>query len=166
MCAEMTGPRDGDVFAAVDLRCSVVVVLDGQILLIDRAGTGRHDWVLPGGRPRRGETTVACARREVLEETGLHVDPQRCALVLEVAHPDRLDRMVEIVFVGALVGSPEAARRPVGEPGRVPSWVPLEQARRLNLRPPIAGYLPGIAAGTRDTAPYLGNMWRPERMRS
>lgn len=157
MCAQVTGSRDGDVFAPVDLRCSAVIVRDGEVLLLDRAGSGRHDWVLPGGRPRQGETTVACVRREVREETGLDVDPQRCALILEVADPVHRDRMVEIVFLGTIVND----RAPVGEPGRVPTWVPVERARRLNLRPPIAGYLTGIAAGTRDTAPYLGNMWRP-----
>lgn len=149
--AEM--PRDGPV----NLRCSVIVTRGDDVLLIHRRGVDHHDWVLPGGRPRPTETTAACARREVREETGLEVEPQRCALVLEVIDPSTEDRTVEIVFLGASSSRSDL----VGEPGKAPTWVPLARVRELDLRPPIGGYLPGIVSGTRNTAAYLGNMWRP-----
>lgn len=143
----------------VNLRCSVILTRGSDVLLIHRVGGGADNWVLPGGRPRPNETTAACARREVREETGVEIEPERCALVLEVIDPVTGDRTVDLVFVGTPVGRGEL----VGEPGKVPMWVPLVTTRELDLRPPIAGYLPGVANGSRGTAAYLGNMWRPDR---
>ena len=43
-----------------------------------------------------------------------------------------------------------------------PSFVPVDQVRDLELRPPVAGYLRGmLGAGARRYAPYLANLWRP-----
>jgi ADP-ribose pyrophosphatase YjhB (NUDIX family) len=47
---------------------------DGRLLVVRRArepGSGR--WSVPGGRVEPGETDLDAVRREVLEETGLHV---------------------------------------------------------------------------------------------
>ncbi|MDQ1669577.1 MAG: 8-oxo-dGTP diphosphatase [Actinomycetota bacterium] len=47
---------------------------EGRLLVVRRAqepGLGR--WSVPGGRVEPGEDDTAAVRREVLEETGLHV---------------------------------------------------------------------------------------------
>lgn len=145
----------------VDLRCSVAIVHSASVLLLRR--DSRDDWVLPGGRPSHGESMAACARREACEETGLDVHPTRCAFVLEVIDPDIERRIVELVFQGS-------ARDPradlVGEPGVTPQWIAFSELRGVSLRPPIAGYLPALGHGDRDTAPYLGNTWRPDQTSS
>jgi hypothetical protein len=73
----------------VNLRCSVVVIRGSDVLLLHRSAIPEDphdgDWVLPGGRPRPGESMVACARRETVEETGLDVVVQGCLYVLEVS---------------------------------------------------------------------------------
>ncbi len=151
--------RDGlaDDESLVDLRCSVAVVGHDKFLLVHREAA--DDWVLPGGRPRDGESMAACARREVHEETGLEITPTRCAFVLEVINPRNQRRIVELIFLADGRGVDGLA---TGEPGTVPQWVALERLPKLKLRPPIAGYLPAIARGNRGTAPYLGNLWRPD----
>ncbi len=52
-----------------------LVVRDGRVLLArrDRA-PGEGKWDLPGGFLEEGEEPVAGLRRELLEETGLHVE--------------------------------------------------------------------------------------------
>ena len=54
------------------------MVEHGKILLIRR---GRPPsvglWAVPGGKVRLGETMTDAVRREVLEETGLQVRPER-----------------------------------------------------------------------------------------
>lgn len=141
-----------DARGRVRLRCSAVVFRDDSVLLLDRPERG--DWVLPGGCPRPGKGTAACARREVREETGLHVETGRCAFVLETIDPHSHDRTVELVLLAADGDGPP--RR--GEPGLEPYFVELIDLPGLNLRPPISGHLRGMR---HRAAPYLGNLWRP-----
>jgi 8-oxo-dGTP diphosphatase len=141
----------------VELRCAVAVFRGDAVLLVERPDHG--DWVLPGGRPRNHENMGSCARREMREETGLDVHPNRCGLVLEVTDPITRRRIVELVFVAEEFDTPTLLS---GEPGRRPAWVGLDEVKGLTLRPPIAGFLPDLARGG-QYGRYLGNMWRPER---
>ena len=140
----------------VDLRCAVVVVAGDHLLLIERPEFG--DWVLPGGRPRDHENMGSCARREVREETGLDVHPNRCGLVLEVNDPVNRTRTVELVFRAEQFDTTGPL---VGEAGRHPQWVAISRLPQLCLRPPIAGYLPDVAWQRGEMGRYVGNMWRP-----
>jgi 8-oxo-dGTP diphosphatase len=147
--------------AQVDVRCSVIVFREDNVLLVHRARDGADDWVLPGGTPRPGESMAACARREATEETGLSADPSRIAFVLETLGPQDHRRMVDLVFLATdpVRGEPEAK-----EEGMEARFVPLRMLSGLVLRPPIAGHLRGLHPGGRTrTAAYLGNLWRPER---
>ena len=144
----------------IDLRCSAIVFRDDTVLLVHRPGDGAGTWALPGGTPREGEGMAACARRELLEETGVSADPSRVAFVLEAVAPGASRHTLDIVFL--VTGPAPGAEPQAREPGRQPHFVPAGQLGELELRPPIAGYLRGlIGQGSRRHAPYLGNLWRP-----
>jgi ADP-ribose pyrophosphatase YjhB (NUDIX family) len=67
----------------------VAVLRPGAVLLARRGSPpNRGAWSLPGGGQELGETAEAAARREVLEETGLHVGPLRLAAHVDSIHRD------------------------------------------------------------------------------
>src|SRR5258708_3416272 len=56
----------------------------GPILLVERGGQPlKGYWSLPGGLVETGETLVEAVRREILEETGLKVEPAKLFEVFE-----------------------------------------------------------------------------------
>ncbi len=56
---------------------SLVLIRDGTVCLLRRANTGYQDgkYCFPAGHKEPGETPIAAAAREALEETGIVVDP-------------------------------------------------------------------------------------------
>lgn len=66
------------VAKAPQVGVGVIVQRQGLVLLGLRAGAhGAGTWALPGGHLEFGETPEDCARREVLEETGLELQALR-----------------------------------------------------------------------------------------
>jgi 8-oxo-dGTP diphosphatase len=64
-----------------------VVQSDDKFLLVRRkAAEGKLAWNFPGGKIEAGETELAAAEREVLEETGVHCEAIR--KVGERRHPN------------------------------------------------------------------------------
>jgi 8-oxo-dGTP diphosphatase len=148
--------------AGAAVRCSAVVFRGEEVLLVGRIRDGDNDWVLPGGTPRPGESMAACARRETLEETGLAVEPDRIAFVLETQGPRSGLHTVDLVFLATASVSRQEPRS--SEQDLAARFVPLGLLPQLDLRPPLAGHLRGLhARRTIRTAPYLGNLWRPRR---
>src|SRR5262249_43511397 len=54
---------------------AVVTNDDGRVLVVQRRDTGK--WEIPGGILERDESVYAGLRREISEETGLNVEPDR-----------------------------------------------------------------------------------------
>lgn len=56
----------------VQIAARALVVVEEKILLVSN---DRSYWYLPGGRITPGEDLKSCLKREVMEETGLEVEP-------------------------------------------------------------------------------------------
>jgi 8-oxo-dGTP diphosphatase len=109
----------------VGVGVGVMVLRDGKVLLGKRNGDpakassklgGAGTWTMPGGKVDYGETLEAAAKREVLEETGLHVGSLRMVSV-----SDDIGDMGHFVTIGFLCedfdGEPEAK-----EPETINPW--------------------------------------------
>ncbi len=85
----------------------VLIAIDGRLVWIYRKNQPRG-WALPGGFVDRGESVEAAARREALEETGLHVELQE--LLYVYSHPNRDPRQhnLSVVFTATAEGRPSA----------------------------------------------------------
>ena len=93
-----------DTNGVSEIPCVGAVVKDGQgrLLLIKRGHEpGAGLWSLPGGRIEPGETDAEALVREMLEETGLTVEPGR--LIGSVKRPGRGGDVIDIRDYAATV---------------------------------------------------------------
>ncbi|MCC4604732.1 NUDIX domain-containing protein [Xanthomonas campestris] len=93
---------------------AVIQRRDGRLLLVlrGRAPEQGH-WGLPGGKVDWMEAVEATVVREVLEETGLQVHPQRVLCVVSHFEPDMdpPQHWVAPVYVARIEGSEQAQLR-------------------------------------------------------
>lgn len=67
--------------------------LRGPILLVERGGNPlKGYWSLPGGLVETGEKLEDAVRREILEETGLRIQPLKLYTIFERIMPDAQGR--------------------------------------------------------------------------
>src|SRR5580700_166586 len=65
----------------------------GPILLVERGGNPlKGFWSLPGGLVETGETLETAVKREILEETGLRVEPLKMVELFQRIMPDAQGR--------------------------------------------------------------------------
>ena len=85
------------------IAAGVIVENEGRILLVRHLKPGTYDsWVAPGGGAEGTEDLLATAKREVFEETGLHVEPLQLAYIEEFTNPNL--RECKVWFTRRLVG--------------------------------------------------------------
>ena len=65
-----------------------IVFEDDKILLAHHVEPGYDFWTFPGGRLEGDESIFDCVRREMAEETGLAVEPDRIVYIQEFVEPD------------------------------------------------------------------------------
>lgn len=116
----------------------VIVEHDGRILLVRHCKSGVYDfWVAPGGGAEGGEDLRAAARREVFEESGLHVEPQQIVYIEDLTTPQM--RECKIWFSGRLIGgcldvsAPEALREHIVEA----AWLSRSEFEGKTVFPPM-----------------------------
>ncbi|MGH9000842.1 MAG: NUDIX hydrolase [Acidimicrobiia bacterium] len=95
-----------------------------RILLIHRPRY--DDWSLPKGKVVPGETDVACALREVREETGL-----ACSVGRELPPTNYLDRKGRTKTVRYFAMQPVGGSFSAGDEVDQIWWLPVDEATRL-----------------------------------
>ena len=89
--SEATSPREYPTRPWVGI--GVVALRGEDVLLIRRGRPPRAGhWSLPGGGQRLGEGAEDCARRELLEETGIEVGKLHLLAVIDAITPGEPDR--------------------------------------------------------------------------
>jgi 8-oxo-dGTP diphosphatase len=84
----------------------VVILLDGdRVVLVERANEPRG-WALPGGFVDEGEALEAAAAREAREETGLAVTLEEQFHAYSDPRRDPRGHTISTVFLGRAVGEP------------------------------------------------------------
>jgi len=136
----------------MNVRVRAVIVRDGKLLVSRERRRGREHVLLPGGRVQNGESITEALIREVNEETGLDVVPERLLYVAEVVGVYGVHDL-NLVWLAKL--------RDPGVAVDACSLVALDSALARAMMPPI---IEQIAADARDgwsrEPRWLGNLRR------
>jgi len=104
-----------------------VVIRDGHTLLVRRANPPDAGlWGFPGGKVEFGETVKDATRRELLEETAVHAEPQDVVTTLDVLVRDP-DGQVRQHYILIAVQCRWVSGEPLaGDDALEARWVPVE----------------------------------------
>jgi 8-oxo-dGTP diphosphatase len=116
------------------LGIGAIVVNEDKVLLIERGHDPlKGEWSLPGGAVEVGEHLEDAVRREVLEETGLDVEPVSVVEIFERIMPDRDGRAeyhyVLVDYLCKLLGGELQAASDVSRA----EWVPRNELRNYRI---------------------------------
>jgi ADP-ribose pyrophosphatase YjhB (NUDIX family) len=116
--------------------CLAVVRRGGKVLLAQRSlppGVGK--WGFPGGMQELGETLFACARRELIEETGIAAEPHSVLTAIEAIRQDEKGKtMTHFTLVCVLLDWRQGEGEPLEDAQRV-GWFSLPEAGALDTFP-------------------------------
>ena len=136
-----------------------IVLHEGKILVNRCVSRFGEYYALPGGGQWEGETLLEAVRRELLEETGYRVAPQRLSGIYERVCENReggMSHKVYFIFLCRLEG--ERALAPTGQDNFQvgTEWVDANELRHRNLFPrAIRDNLPALT-GYGETI-YIGS---------
>ena len=111
----------------------VLIWSQGEVLLVRNSYVQYYS--APGGFVKSGEDARDAARRELVEEVGLEVEPEALSLALELTHPWEYKRDHVKIFQVTLNERPDVQvdHREVVEA----LWVAPQVALELNVFPPL-----------------------------
>ncbi len=102
--------------------CRGIVVKDGRILVSREGKTGTV--MIPGGGLESGETRVECCSRELKEETGYIVEPEKCYLEIDEYYCEY--KFVGYYYICRLIGHGEKHLTPEEEKLKMaPVWMDI-----------------------------------------
>jgi 8-oxo-dGTP diphosphatase len=110
-----------------------VVIKDERILLVRR--NSNPVLILPGGKPENRETDLGALAREIQEELGCWIDPERMLFLGEYEDEladDPSRRVVIRLYAGELHGRP----RPLAEIAEI-VWHPIGDIKAVDLAPSL-----------------------------
>ncbi|WP_432721899.1 NUDIX hydrolase [Jeongeupia wiesaeckerbachi] len=117
---------------------AAVIERDGRFLLVEERILGQRKLNQPAGHVEHGESIVAAAARETLEETAHHFAPSALVGVYQWSPPERPElTYLRFAFTGAITGHEPA--RPLDDGIEAAVWLSRDEiaARADEHRSPL-----------------------------
>lgn len=141
---------------AIRVRVALLIVRDGEILLVRHEKRGKSYWLLPGGGVEYGETLQQAACREAREETGFEVRVGDLALIWETLAPDGSRHGLNMCFQATIEGG--CLQTEQDERLREAVFLPLQRMATLAMHPPLDEPIRALVGGARGPL-FLGPRW-------
>ena len=130
------------------VKARALIWIERRLIVAQQQRRGRTELSLPGGRVNDHESVLDALTREVLEETGLEVEPSRLVYVFEAIQPVR-SHDLELIFLAEPSGVPRLNEFQA---------IDLAAGERPAVRPAILDVIARDAESAwRDTPRWLGN---------
>jgi len=142
-----------------DLTVAAVVEHDDQYLLVEEYAMGQRVFTQPGGHIEANETPEQAVIREVLEETGCHVECSDMIGVYLWIHPQTRQQFLRIVYAAKFVSCDVSLALDDGIIDR--RWMSLQDLRdrKAVLRSPaVLRCVEDCVAGQRQSDALLTGM--------
>jgi len=134
------------------------MLLDGKIVVVRHRARYSTYHLLPGGGVNYRETLEDAVVREVVEETGLHVEVGRPVLISDTIDPNGSRHVVNITFLATVVGG-EVTETPEDPRVEAVEFFDVASLAHLDLRPPLAEAIAAILGDDDEPARYLGSLF-------
>lgn len=111
---------------------ALVVNAKGDVLIV-RSHKWKSKFTVPGGHIELGERAEDAIKREVLEETGLDVEPVKLLLVQQAIYPVDYHKHEHFIFMDYLCLTRNSEVKLDGTELQESIWVKPEEALKLDL---------------------------------
>lgn len=120
-----------------------IIKKDGGIILIHRIkpredGTYREYYTIPGGKMEEGETEKQTVIREVFEELGIKIEPEKKIIEYNSNYDDSIQIFYLCKYIDGTIGTgkgPEITNKSIYEGIFEPVIMKLEEIQKINLVP-------------------------------
>ena len=111
-----------------------LVIHEGKVLLVKRGiQPNKGLWAVPGGSLELGESLVACAERETLEETGVVIRGENLIYVFDYRERDQDDRIRYHFVIVDVLGKYVSGEPVGGDDAMEAHWVAKEEILHLPM---------------------------------
>lgn len=109
-----------------------VVFNAGKVLLVKRSNPpAKGLWAIPGGKVKEGETLQQALKREILEETHLHVEPGEIATVFDVIEKDASDNVTVHYVIIDFICRLKSGQLRAGDDAQEAGWFTEEEIKKV-----------------------------------